>query len=178
MRIYRWLLWFSPKTLRRDYGEAMEETFAQRLSDARGGSSWRTMRLWWCELTGLLLLAVSEHWSAVTRERDGFSRAKGRSMDGIGREIRHAARRLVKSPTFTLAAVLTLALAIGANASIFTVVQRVVLNPLPYPDSNRLIALDYGIPAKNMASGMNSMTWQLHFQFVDHAQSLAAVGSV
>jgi putative ABC transport system permease protein len=177
MRIYRWLLWFSPKTLRRDYGEAMEETFAQRLSDARGGSSWRTMRLWWCELTGLLSLAVSEYWSAVTRERDGFSRAKGRSMDGIGREIRHAARRLVKSPTFTLAAVLTLALAIGANASIFTVVQRVVLNPLPYPDSNRLIALDYGIPARNMASGMTSMTWQLYFQLLDHARSLDGVAA-
>src|SRR4030095_9491317 len=46
-----------------------------------------------------------------------------------------------------------------------------------YPDSNRLIALDYGIPARNMASGMNSMTWQLYFQFVDHARSLEAVGA-
>src|SRR4029450_12981782 len=98
-------------------------------------------------------------------------------MDSIGREIRHAARRLFKSPTFTLAAVLTLALAIGANASIFTVVQRVVLNPLPYPDSNRLIALDYGIPARNMASGVTSSAWQLYFQLVDHAQSLEAGGA-
>ena len=54
-------------------------------------------------------------------------------MDGIGQEIRHAARRLMRAPAFTLAAVLTLALAIGANAAIFAVVQRVVLNPLPYP---------------------------------------------
>ena len=54
-------------------------------------------------------------------------------MDAVGREIRHAARRLVRSPAFTLAAVLTLALAIGANAAIFTVVYRVVLNPFPYP---------------------------------------------
>jgi putative ABC transport system permease protein len=178
MRLYRWLLWFSPKTLRRDYGEAMEETFAQRLSEARVGSSWHATRLWCRELLGLLSLAMSEHWSTVTRERRRMGRrAKGRLMDSIGREIRHAARRLIKSPTFTLAAVLTLALAIGANASIFTVVQRVVLNPLPYPDSNRLIALDYGIPARNMASGMTSMTWQLYFQFVDHAQSLEAIGA-
>ena len=56
----------------------------------------------------------------------------------VGREIRHATRRLIRSPAFTLAAVLTLALAIGANAAIFTVVYRVVLNPLPYPDSDRL----------------------------------------
>jgi putative ABC transport system permease protein len=176
MRLYRWLLWLSPKTLRRDYGEAIEETFTQRLADARAGSYWRVTRLWRRELAGLLSLAVSERWS-MAMKREGFSRAKGRSMDNIAREIRHAARRLFKSPTFTLAAVLTLALAIGANASIFTVVQRVVLNPLPYPDSNRLIALDYGIPARNMASGMTSMTWQLYFQLVDHAQSLEAVGA-
>ena len=51
-------------------------------------------------------------------------------MDAVGREIRHEARRLVRSPAFTLAAVLTLALAIGANGAIFTVVYRVVLGAL------------------------------------------------
>ena len=65
-------------------------------------------------------------------------------MDGIGQEIRYAARRLVRSPSFTLASILTLALAIGATASIFAVVHRVVLNPLPYPDSGKLIDLDHG----------------------------------
>ena len=69
-------------------------------------------------------------------------------MDAVEREIRHAARRLVQSPAFTLPAVLTLALAIGANAAIFTVVYRIVLNPLPYPSSDRLIALDYGLPTR------------------------------
>src|SRR5262245_18776655 len=180
MRLYRLLLWFSPKALRRDYGEAMEETFALRLSDARRRSSWHATRVWLRELTGVLSLVASERWRTAPTRRDRRSLDMGRKaghMDGIGREITHAARRLFKSPTFTLAAVLTLALAIGANASIFTVVQRVVLNPLPYPDSNRLIALDYGIPARNMASGMTSMTWQLYFQFVDHARSLEAVGA-
>ena len=69
------------------------------------------------------------------------------------KEIVFAARRLVRSPAFTLAAVLTLALAIGANASIFAVVQRVVLNPLPYPDSDRLIELDHGAQRLNLPSG-------------------------
>ena len=76
-------------------------------------------------------------------------------MDAVGREIRHAARRLVRSPAFTLATVLTLTLAVGANTAIFTVVYRVVLNPLPYPDSDRLIALDYGFPARNINPGIN-----------------------
>ena len=72
-------------------------------------------------------------------------------------------------------AALTLALAIGANASLFTVVHRIVLNPLPYPESERLIALDYGIPSRNIPSGMNSMAWQLYFQLADHARSLEGV---
>ena len=93
-------------------------------------------------------------------------------MDVTTQEIWQAARRLVRTPLFTLTAALTLALAIAANASIFTVVNRVVVNPLPYPKSDRLIALDYGIPAQKVASGMNSMAWQLYFQLADHARTL------
>src|SRR6185295_17380121 len=103
------------------------------------------------------------------------SRGKAGRMDAVGREIRHAARRLVRSPAFTLATVLTLTLAIGANAAIFTVVYRVVLNPLPYPDSDRLIALDYGFPARNINSGINYMSWQLYYELADRARTLESV---
>jgi predicted permease len=96
-------------------------------------------------------------------------------MDEIRRELRQAARRLVRSPVFTLASVLTLALAIGANASMFAVVQRVLLNPLPYGESGRLIALDYGIPSRNVPSGFNSMSWQLYHHLADHARTLDGV---
>src|SRR4051812_20180484 len=60
-------------------------------------------------------------------------------LEQAGKELVFALRRLRRSPIFTTAAVLTLALAIGANAAIFAVVERVVLNPLPYPDSDRVI---------------------------------------
>jgi putative ABC transport system permease protein len=157
----------------------MEETFARRLSDARGAGVWRRGCVWRRELAGLLALAVSERWNAAGRApQRPFSMESGRKagpMDVMAREIRHAGRRLARSPAFTLAAVLTLALAIGANASIFAVVQRVVLNPLPFGDSNRLIALDYGVPGRNLPSGINFMTWQLYYQFVDHARTLDGV---
>ena len=52
-------------------------------------------------------------------------------MRGLIQELRHATRRLAGSLTFALAAILTLALAIGANVAMFAVVHRVVLNPLP-----------------------------------------------
>ena len=55
------------------------------------------------------------------------------------RDFRHSARSLARTPGFTLTVVATLALAIGANASIFSVVKVVLLEPLPFPNANRLV---------------------------------------
>jgi predicted permease len=57
------------------------------------------------------------------------------------REVRYACRSLLKSPGFAAAAILTLALGIGANTAIFSALQGVVLSPLPYPEPDRLVLL-------------------------------------
>jgi len=92
-------------------------------------------------------------------------------MDTLGQELQQAARRLWRSPAFTTATVLTLALAIGANAAIFAVVERVVINPLPYPDSDRLITLDHGSVVLKVASGMET-TPGLYLIYRNRSQSL------
>jgi putative ABC transport system permease protein len=89
-------------------------------------------------------------------------------------DLRFALRMLARTPAFTLAAVLTLALGIGANAAIFSVVYAVLLRPLPFPDPDRLIYAHDTSPTVPSAS----VSWRKYVALRDDNRTLAALGAV
>ena len=62
-------------------------------------------------------------------------------METLLQDLRHAIRMLVKSPGFTLVAVLSLALGVSATTTIFSAIDAILLRPLPYPASDRLVSI-------------------------------------
>ena len=99
-------------------------------------------------------------------------------MTALHQDIRYGVRALLKTPGFTAVAVIVLALGIGANTAIFTVVNAVLLRPLPYPDSDRLVMLwetnprfQIGIDTLPVTHG-NFMDWREQNGVFDYVSAL------
>jgi len=106
-----------------------------------------------------------------------------RWIEASGHDLRYAVRGLRKSPGFTLVALLTLAIGIGSTTAVFSVINGILLRPLPYPDQNRLIALSnvYANRPEHSAlvSGTDVAHWKVDNQvfenldFVSHPDIVA-----
>ena len=96
-------------------------------------------------------------------------------VDDLARDVRHGFRTLGHTPMFTAIALLTLALGIGANAAIFTIVNGVILRPLGYPKPEQLMYLTAEFPTRGLTRNAVSVPEYMEFRQIN--QSFAAVGA-
>src|SRR5262245_10204638 len=101
----------------------------------------------------------------VTLLKEDHREMRGiRLIDTLFQDLRYGVRMLLKHKGFTIVAALTLALGIGANTAIFSVVNAVLLNPFAYPDADRIMILSTYEPAQpeydRGVSYLNFLDWQ------------------
>ena len=144
----RWLLRLFPKPFRDRYGADLCLAVSDRMAATRTQSLWAAVRLFVAEFWGLSVSAARMRFasrppnkiSAALRGPDG-PRRKDVLMQSLIQDIQYGLRSFARNPGFTAVVVGTLALGIGANTAVFSVVNGVLLKPLPYEQPDRLVSM-------------------------------------
>ncbi len=169
-RFYRALLCLYPKAFRRRYGADMIAFYRERASGLVNSRQMRTA-MWARLLPDLLASAFAERIAALAGRADVRSSLESRSalppeepMSIFQQDLRFALRGMAHRPGFTAVVLATLALGIGANAAIFSVVDAVLLRPLPFEDVDRIVSLGHKAPYSSVSEP----------EFVDYQRGVAA----
>jgi predicted permease len=143
---YRLLLRTYPREFRERFAHDLDSDFLEMARSHGAASAWR-------RALSDLFRAVPLTASAAAAERARIARIGGPIvppgepfMRSLLFDLRHGCRALVKAPAFTIITILTLALGIGANSAIFTLVNAALVRPLGFPDSERLMLIYESIP--------------------------------
>lgn len=123
--------------------------------------------------------AAQRRFGNTLRLQEEIHQAWGWSLvDNLQRDMKYGWRQLRKHPGFTVIAVLTLALGIGACTAIFSVVYAVLLQPLPYKDSSRLIVIQETTPKVGIVgvSYPNFLDWRSQSRAFSHMAAVHSVG--
>ncbi len=109
-----------------------------------------------------------ERWSEAKKNSNLVETStRFRGITGMG--VKHVLRRLMQAPLFTFITAITLAIGIGANSAIFSVIEGVLLKPLPYAHPERLIALNHTAPGVNFFDAGTAAF--LHFTYLDESRA-------
>ena len=178
--VYRTLLRVYPREFRDEFGDAMVEFFRDRSATARRAGWLSTFRLWWRVALDLSRNAVPARADAIgrsfRRRREhrlarehtsslGHLREEDRVLGTILQDLRFALRGMRRSPVFSITVLATLALGIGASVTIFSVVNGVLLKPLPYPEPERIVRVEQKAPYQSVSEP----------EFVDYKREVGAM---
>ncbi|UCG87922.1 MAG: ABC transporter permease [Gemmatimonadota bacterium] len=161
-RIARAALRLYPRSFRSEYGAQILEAFASRFERAsQSGSVVEKLRLWAWLAVDLARSVPREHLSVNLRLRRKHGRvARPYSfIESILQDVRFGIRLLRRRTLFTSVAVLTLGLGIGATTAMFSVVDGVLLKPLPYNEPDRLVSVWQTMPSWEGTTGPEGRLW-------------------
>jgi putative ABC transport system permease protein len=158
-RLYGWLLLLYPRGFRRSFGRELRASMRAHGAEARHRGVWGGMRLWGFLVMDLMRSLPAAHVDAarhrrrVRRRASESNRREATMLSNLLQDVRHAVRSYLRSPGFALACILTLALGIGATTTIFSVVDAVLLRPLPYPAPDRLVQIGMRFGSIQVSAG-------------------------
>jgi putative ABC transport system permease protein len=161
MRLYRLLLRLYPSFFREEYGDEMQRIFARRRRDANG-------------LHGAIAL-----WAGTVT--DTVANATRVHLDVTRQDLRTTVRGLRRTPGFAAAAILITALGVGATTSAFTLADHVLLRPLPFPESDRLVKIWQASPQRPIGlrslRGTDDVSPGTYLDWKETSRSFSSIGA-
>ena len=171
----------APEGYRQTFLDDLDEAHARRIRSLgpQLANAWYRRQLL-ASVAPFLRLRWRERRALATRPTD---RRPKMTVDSTLQDVRYAIRMLWRAPSFTLAAVLTIALGIGANTAVFTIVYALLLKPLPYPEPDRLVTVwqdmrPRGGPADEWATPGNLVDWRAETSIFASMASMRGWGPV
>jgi putative ABC transport system permease protein len=165
-RLWFWLIRFVGVIVPRRFRARFRQEWEAEL-EYREALLARWDRLDWRNKLELLWRSLGAFWDALSLQRQ-------RLEEDMFQDLRFGLRMLMKNPGFTLVAALTLALAIGANTAIFSVVNALMLRPLHYPNSERL----FWVEEVSKRTNDSQEAWGGHFlDWQEHSQTLEGIAA-
>src|SRR5579864_743429 len=161
---------FSRRRLYKDLSEEIQEHLEEKIEELAAGGMSRK------EATAAARRAFG---NVTLTEEDSRNVWRWPSVEELLADVRYGVRALCRNPMFTAVAMLTIAIGIGANTAVFSVVNSVLLKPLNYPKAEELVALHQIAPgAPGLADFENGLliSPSMYFTYSEHNQTFQSLG--